>query len=169
MSATSVVDAAHELVRQRYTVAGADPLHALRVGGLVADAEPQPWLIAAGVLHDILEDTATRADELDRLFEPRIATAVKTLTDPEGPMSFQMRKRLLRDQIATADWGIALVFSADKLDRLRELQNTPAPLPPQGRAHYAASVTLIQQRLPPLPWNRELAQLARTVLHRPST
>lgn len=156
---------AREFLLRRYRQAAVSPDHALRVGGLVADAEPEPRLIATGLLHDILEDTHTRLDELERRFDARVVARVRLLADPGGRRSYQARKRLLREQVAHADWGTALVFAADTLDRLRTLQHDPTPLAPQQRAHYQAAVGLVTTRLPPLPWNHELTRLTAAVLH----
>lgn len=61
-----------------------------------------PILVAVAYLHDVLEDTAVRFEQLQERFGDRIAEAVALVTDPEGH-DRHTRKAALHARLAKAD------------------------------------------------------------------
>jgi guanosine-3',5'-bis(diphosphate) 3'-pyrophosphohydrolase len=57
--------------------------HLAEVAALLAETAeaPDPWLVAAGWLHDAVEDTATEREELAATFGEEIAGVVAEATD----------------------------------------------------------------------------------------
>jgi (p)ppGpp synthase/HD superfamily hydrolase len=55
--------------------------HCLAVGALVADRTMDPHVIAAAVLHDVVEDTPTTIWDVNTVFGGRVATLVGNCTD----------------------------------------------------------------------------------------
>lgn len=55
-------------------------VHPLEVAGILADMRLDEATVAAGLLHDTLEDTLTTLPELRRLFGDEVATLVEGLT-----------------------------------------------------------------------------------------
>ena len=163
-SSTDVIQRARSVMAERYLRARVIPGHPLRVAELVASVDGAPWLVAVALLHDVVRDTNTRPYELEGRVESRVLRAVQLLSDTTGAGSYETRARGKRDRVARAEWGIALVFAADNLDRLRVLQAEPSSIAPQRRAHYRGCVELIAARQPALPWNTETAELAISVL-----
>ena len=75
-------------------------------------------LIAAGWLHDTLEDTATTSEELAQRFGPRVAALVAEVTDDMSLPKGERRER----QIAGApkkSAGAKLIKIADKISNVR--------------------------------------------------
>jgi (p)ppGpp synthase/HD superfamily hydrolase len=100
--------------------------HPIEVGWLLrCDGQPDE-LIAAGVLHDVLEKTATTSAELQRQFGARIARLVETVSDDPSIGDYEGRKRDLRDRVAHAGSDAVEIFAADKLAKVRELALLPA-------------------------------------------
>jgi hypothetical protein len=107
-------------------------------------------LIAAGLLHDVLEKTSTTRTELQRRFGARIAKLVEAISDNPSIDDYQERKRELRDRVARADSDTRAIFAADKIAKVRELA-----LPPGRRvdgatagsklAHYRASLAMLRR------------------------
>ena len=122
--------------------------HPIEVGCLLhADGQPDE-IIAAGLLHDILERTATTSAELQRRFGAQIARLVESVSDDPSLGDYKSRKRELRDRIAHADPGTRAVFAADKIAKVRELALLPARQlnKPKNRAklaHYRASLEML--------------------------
>jgi GTP pyrophosphokinase len=58
--------------------------HPLEVAGILADMELDVESIAAGLLHDVIEDTHTTADEIMRLFGPGVCHIVSGVTKIRG-------------------------------------------------------------------------------------
>ena len=100
--------------------------HPIEVGCLLrGDGQPDE-IIAAGLLHDVLEKTATTSAELHRRFGAHIARLVESVSDDPSIGDYKSRKRELRDRVARADPGTRAVFAADKIAKVRELAQLPA-------------------------------------------
>ena len=133
--------------------------HPLEVATLLHHAAAPDHVIAAGVLHDTIEKAGVSPSELRMRFGWRITSVVLAVSDDERIGGYTARKAALRRQVAGAGEEALMVFAADKLSKLRELQRetgaTPgAPL--RGTRvrrlrHYQRSLALLQERLPNSP------------------
>jgi guanosine-3',5'-bis(diphosphate) 3'-pyrophosphohydrolase len=88
--------------------------------GGVTDLE----VLAAALLHDTIEDTATTGEELAREFGARIAAMVAEVTDDTGLPKAE-RKRLQIEHAAQLSDGAKLVKLADKICNLRDVAERP--------------------------------------------
>ena len=129
--------------------------HAIEVAGLLRrDGQPDE-VIAAGLLHDVLEKTTTTAAELHDRFGAQIARLVESVSDDPSIVDRTSRKRELRDRVAHADARTRAVFAADKIAKVRELALLPAAQldEPKNRAklaHYRASRKMLHRVAPQL-------------------
>jgi (p)ppGpp synthase/HD superfamily hydrolase len=127
--------------------AAAEPylLHLIEVAGLVAEATEgrDAALIAAAVLHDTIEDTATSAAELADLFGPDVAALVVECTDDKR-LPRAERKRLQIVHAAAKSARAKLIKLADKTSNLRALAGSPpAGWPAERRQGYVAWARLV--------------------------
>ena len=124
--------------------------HPIEVGSLLRrDGQPDE-VIAAGLLHDVLEKTGTTRAELQRRFGARIAGLVESVSDDPSIDDYGSRKRELRDRVAHAGSDTVAIFAADKISKVRELAllatsrldktTTRAKL-----AHYRASLKMLRR------------------------
>ena len=124
--------------------------HPIEVASLLRrDGQPDE-IIAAGVLHDVLEKTATTSAELHRRFGARTARVVESVSDDPSLGDYKSRKRDLRDRVARADPGTRAVFAADKIAKVRELALLPAwqlnePTHRAKLAHYRATLETLRR------------------------
>jgi (p)ppGpp synthase/HD superfamily hydrolase len=124
--------------------------HPLEVGRLLsADGQPDE-IVAAGLLHDVLEKTATTSAQLQRRFGAELARRVESVSDDPSLGDYESRKRDLRDRVARADSGTHAVFAADKIAKVRELALLPAwqlhePKNRAKLAHYRASLAMLRR------------------------
>jgi len=88
--------------------------------GGVADVE----VLAAALLHDTIEDTATSLEELRAAFGARIAGMVAEVTDDKN-LEKSERKRLQIEHAAGISPGAKLVKLADKICNLRDVADRP--------------------------------------------
>ena len=146
--------------------------HPIEVGWLLLrDGQPDE-VIAAGLLHDVIEKTATTSAELRRRFGARITWLVESVSDDPSIRDYQPRKRDLRDRIAQADPNTHAVFAADKIAKVRELALLPAQQlnEPKNRAklaHYRASGNMLRRMDGDLPLVEQLdAELNRLAVTR---
>jgi (p)ppGpp synthase/HD superfamily hydrolase len=136
-------------------------LHPSEVASLLQDAGYPDHLVAAGVLHDLLEKTEATADDLRRRFGPRITRLVLAVTDDEKIVRYAARKAALRAQAAAAGEEALILFTADKLSKVRELRREAdgervAPgaarqLRVRRLNHYRRSLAVLEERLPGNP------------------
>lgn len=130
--------------------------HPVEVAWLLHEEGYPDHVVAAGVLHDVLENTSTDPTELKARFGDDVADLVVSLSeDPAIPDEVE-RKAALRRQVAQAGSEAAAVFAADKISKVRELRSraVDGALEPGDAAkldHYEQSYTLLDQLLPGHP------------------
>ena len=124
--------------------------HPIEVGSLLrADGQPDE-VIAAGVLHDVLEKTGTTRGELQRRFGARVAGLVESVSDDPSIDGYGSRKRELRDRVAHAGSDTVAIFAADKISKVRELTLLPTSRLDEKTtraklAHYRASLKMLRR------------------------
>ncbi|MBV9337255.1 MAG: HD domain-containing protein [Solirubrobacterales bacterium] len=144
-------------------------LHPLEVASLLYYAGAPDHLIAAEVLHDVVEKADVAAGELRGRFGSRLASLVLAVSDGDRIVGYGDRKAALRRQVAGADEDALTLFAADKLSKVRELHREAATDPGAGgrtgrvrnlRArrlrHYRRSLALLEERIPGSPLVSEL-------------
>ena len=72
-------------------------------------------MLAAALLHDVVEDSETTLDELRELFGDEVAGLVGALTDDESIDSYRERKAEHRERVAAAPPDALAIYGADKL------------------------------------------------------
>jgi GTP pyrophosphokinase len=105
-------------------------IHPLAVADLLADMRLDAVAIAAGLLHDVVEDTLTTIDRIQELFGPEVAHVVEGVTkisairfsSSEQRQAENFRKMLLA---MVDDIRVILVKLADRLHNMRTLNHLP--------------------------------------------
>src|SRR6516162_8835239 len=120
--------------------ASGDPYisHPLEVAAILTDLKLDDATIAAALLHDTIEDTATTRSEIDNLFGRDIGTLVDGLTKlkkldlvtKEAKQAENLRKLLLA---IADDVRVLLIKLADRLHNMRTLSH----MPPEARRRSA--------------------------------
>jgi (p)ppGpp synthase/HD superfamily hydrolase len=100
--------------------------HLAEVAALLAEnAEaPDVTLVAAGWLHDTIEDTATEREELAEIFGGEIASLVAEVTDDKS-LPKQERKRLQIETAPHKSPRAKALKIADKISNVRSLMVSP--------------------------------------------
>ena len=99
----------------------AHPMEAMTIVSTITDDQE---LMAAAMLHDVVEDTAASLDDIRNEFGSRVADIVTQLTDSEvnglaHDESWQQRKQAAISRLAKAPHDVQVVALADKLSNLR--------------------------------------------------
>jgi GTP pyrophosphokinase len=105
-------------------------VHPLEVADFLADMKLDVVAVAAGLLHDVVEDTLTTPERIAELFGPEIAHVVEGVTkigaipfsSSEERQAENFRKMLLA---MVDDIRVILVKLADRLHNMRTLQHLP--------------------------------------------
>src|SRR5215831_18849329 len=131
-----------ELIRKAYdysqqhhagqTRASGEPylVHPLEVATVLAEMKMDPTAIAAGLLHDAVEDTTVTTEDLEREFGEQIAHIVEGVTkiskiehaSREERQAENVRKMLLA---MVDDIRVILIKLADRLHNMRTLKHLP--------------------------------------------
>ena len=105
-------------------------IHPLAVADFLADMKLDAVAIAAGLLHDVVEDTLTTIERIQELFGPEVAHVVEGVTkisaipfsSSEERQAENFRKMLLA---MVDDIRVILVKLADRLHNMRTLNHLP--------------------------------------------
>jgi GTP diphosphokinase / guanosine-3',5'-bis(diphosphate) 3'-diphosphatase len=105
-------------------------IHPLAVADFLADVKLDAVAIAAGLLHDVVEDTLTTIERIEELFGPEVAHVVEGVTkisaipfsSSEERQAENFRKMLLA---MVDDIRVILVKLADRLHNMRTLHHLP--------------------------------------------
>lgn len=99
--------------------------HALETMSIVSSLTNDEEIIAAAVLHDVVEDTPVTLEEVKNKFTERIAFLVSSETenkrrDKDAKQTWLERKQEALDVLeTTSDIGVKLIFLGDKLSNMR--------------------------------------------------
>src|SRR6266542_4311247 len=105
-------------------------IHPLAVADFLADMKLDAVAVAAGLLHDVVEDTLTTIERIQELFGPEVAHVVEGVTkisaipfsSSEERQAENFRKMLLA---MVDDIRVILVKLADRLHNMRTLNHLP--------------------------------------------
>jgi (p)ppGpp synthase/HD superfamily hydrolase len=144
--------AEHHEGQRRESDEAAFILHPLEVAQLLRGRDYPDDVVAAGVLHDSLEDTDATPLELEQRFGSTVAALVCSVSEPSGEGTYAQRKARLRSSMANASAESLAVYAADKVAKVRELRMTLArdwsagvrPETADKLHHYWASLAMLE-------------------------
>ena len=101
--------------------------HPLEVAGILADLNLDVVSIAAGILHDVVEDTRATPEEINETFGPEVMHIVNGVTKlsklPFRSSKARQAESLRKMLLAMADdIRVILIKLADRLHNMRTLQ-----------------------------------------------
>ncbi|MDR6999896.1 HD domain-containing protein [Neobacillus niacini] len=97
--------------------------HPVAVGMLLMKAGYFDEVVAAGILHDTIEDTDLTLEDIKREFGEKIAEIVAGCSEPDKSLSWEKRKEHTIEFLKTASKEIRAVACADKLHNIRSIRN----------------------------------------------
>lgn len=80
--------------------------------------------LAAALLHDVLEDTPTKDEEIETRYGSKIFAIVKEVSDDKS-LDRDLRKRIQVETAAKKSFEAKLVKLADKITNVRDIRLTP--------------------------------------------
>ena len=139
---------------QRREVDGAPFVtHPVEVATMLEQCGYRDEVVAAGVLHDVLEDTDAKRPEIQERFGAEVAALVAAVTDDPSIADPAERKAALRLQVANAGEEAAAIFAADKVSKAHELRvlGERRELPDSAGLrieHYKESLEMLNELIP---------------------
>ena len=101
--------------------------HPLEVAGILADLHLDAASVAAGLLHDTVEDTRTEAEDIRSMFDDTIADLVEALTkigQIEASSAHERQADTFRKMLMamSQDLRVIIIKLADRLHNMRTLE-----------------------------------------------
>ena len=118
-------------------------------------------VVAAALLHDVVEDTSLDLDSIASEFGPEVCVLVAEMTEDPGIESYPERKAEHRARVSR-DRRAAAIYAADKLASARAVPG-PGDLPEQQLDHYLRTLEMLSERHPDLPFIGELREELRRI------
>lgn len=96
-------------------------IHPLEVGDILESFGFDDNVVAAGYLHDVVEDTAVTIQDIEREFGSDIAYLVSSATEPDKSLSWEVRKKHTISSSKELPLRNKAVICADKISNLESL------------------------------------------------
>jgi (p)ppGpp synthase/HD superfamily hydrolase len=157
--------------------------HPMRVAAILDEhGYGEEKVLAAALLHDVVEDSETTLDELREKFGGEVGGLVGAMTDAEEIDDYRERKAEHRERVGVAGAETLAIYAADKLVNTRTLRGAyeaegdsvrdefKAPLELKAEI-WEADLELLREKAPELPFldplEEELSRL-RACLEAPA-
>jgi (p)ppGpp synthase/HD superfamily hydrolase len=141
--------------------------HPVAVADLLAEHGFGDEVLAAALLHDVVEESDAGVGEIRARFGEPVGSLVGALTDEEKIQPYELRKDAHRAQVKEAGPDALAIYAADKLANIRALRRVyasegeavgdqlKAPLDVKV-AVWEADLDLLGREAPDLPFLKEL-------------
>jgi (p)ppGpp synthase/HD superfamily hydrolase len=128
-------------------------MHPMEVASLLDRSRYPDHVVAAAVLHDVLENTDEQLDDLEARFGPDVAGLVAMVTDDPSIPDIEARKDDVRERVRAAGGYAAAVYAADKVSKVREVRTELATGTPRAEletklARHRASLAMLERKIP---------------------
>jgi len=141
--------------------------HPMRVAALLDEHGFGEEVLAAALLHDVVEDSETTLDELREKFGGEVVGLVGAMTDDESIDDYRQRKAEHRERLAAAPTEAMAIYGADKLTNVRTLAEAYAEEGDAVREEFKVPVELkleiweedlklLREKTPELPFLDQL-------------
>lgn len=97
-------------------------IHPINVGNILKKYGFDSNVIAAGYLHDVVEDTKYTKEDITNMFGKEITSLVMGASEPDKTLSWEERKQHTIDTIKNLDLRHKAVVCADKISNLEDLR-----------------------------------------------
>jgi (p)ppGpp synthase/HD superfamily hydrolase len=98
-------------------------IHPYSVGMILMKKGCNDEVVAAGLLHDTVEDTKLTLEDIEKEFGNTVAEIVRGCSEPDKNLSWEERKEHTLAKLKTASLDIRLVACADKIHNIRSIRD----------------------------------------------
>lgn len=119
--------------------------HCCEVARLVAEAGGAPEIVAAAVLHDVVEDSDVTVGRLREAFGARVAETVEALTNPPEWDRLPRPEMKARQAKHVGDAGpeVRLIKIADQTSNVSDIAREPGAWTPERARAYIEGAALV--------------------------
>jgi (p)ppGpp synthase/HD superfamily hydrolase len=116
----------HHAGQRRHADEAPFVLHPIEAASLLERSHYPDHVVAAAVLHDVLEDTDVERSQLEAQFGADVADLVATVSDDPSIANKEEQKDDVRERVRKAGGYAPAVYAADKISKVRELRTMMA-------------------------------------------
>jgi GTP diphosphokinase / guanosine-3',5'-bis(diphosphate) 3'-diphosphatase len=131
--------------------------HPVAVAERLAELGRDDEVLAAALLHDVVEDSDLEVGDVRRACGERVAAIVEALTDDQALASYEERKREHRGRVEAAGADALAIYAADKLTNVEMLRDAYAT-----RGEDVAEELTVPLDVKVGVWGDDLAMLERS-------
>jgi guanosine-3',5'-bis(diphosphate) 3'-pyrophosphohydrolase len=131
--------------------------HPVAVARILAAQGCGEEVVAAALLHDVVEDTVHERDDVFASFPVGVGELVAVMTEDESIDDYAERKAEHRRRVLDAGRIPASIYLADKLARVRRYAADGEPVAPERLEHYRHTLEQFGSEDPALPFLEELS------------
>lgn len=95
--------------------------HVAGVASTLARHGFEEEVVAAGALHDVIEDCGVGWETLSERFGARVADLVRHVSEEDRSLPWEDRKRLYLEHFSRKPWEAQAITLADKIDNFRSI------------------------------------------------
>ena len=131
--------------------------HCAGVAVILARHGFAPEVVAAGALHDTMEDCGVTFDQLAGRFGERVAGLVRAVSEEDKSLSWEVRKARYLEHFAVKPWDAQAITLADKIDNFCSIEvcarryGDPWAMFKRGREAQLERFRALERALLPLP------------------
>lgn len=96
-------------------------MHPISVGMMLEEYGYNDQVVAAGYLHDVVEDTKYTIEDIEKEFGKEIADLVMGASEPDKSLSWEERKKHTIEETKTLPLRNKLIVCADKINNLEDM------------------------------------------------
>lgn len=97
--------------------------HPFTVGMILQRNGCDEDIVAAGILHDVVEDTPHTFDDIEKEFGKEVRNYVYDASEPDKSLEWEERKKHTIEHLKTAPLGSKLIVACDKISNLEDLSD----------------------------------------------
>ena len=126
-------------------------------------------VVAAGALHDSIEDCGVTANDISQLFGERVARLVTAVSESDKSLGWEERKQRYLEQFSKNPWEAQAITIADKIDNFQSIivckqcHGDPWAMFKRGRESQMWRFVQLQQRLHTLPHHAMITTFDETL------
>jgi (p)ppGpp synthase/HD superfamily hydrolase len=143
--------------------------HVAGVAAILARHGFSEDVVAAGALHDVMEDCGVSHDELTAKFGAVVADLVRHVSEEDKSLSWEDRKRLYLEHFSNKPWEAQAITLADKIDNFQSIivcarvHGDPWAMFKRGRDAQLERFKDLEARARALPPHALIDEYARTL------
>jgi (p)ppGpp synthase/HD superfamily hydrolase len=128
--------------------------HPIAVAKLLHGAGFGDDVVAAALLHDVIEDTSTNLAEVAERLGPEVCALVREMTEDQEIGDYRLRKAEHRRRVARSG-RVSAIYAADKLANVRAIDD-PEQVPQERLEHYQKTLETLSEAHLGLPFLGDL-------------